>query len=157
MSFLQDKRLISQVEDDDSELFGENYAQGYVKSLLRQPKSQMNPVKLPNNNEHYDIYLGKTLYPVLLPAVEALSKEYDRQQLEYSKYAFLLTVAESIDESIRKRFNPCIFRAEYLMRNNPKHGTKLEYSEMFEKFARVEKLRRFFMMKKTYISSQFNR
>ena len=29
--------------------------------------------------EDYDIYLARNLYPVLLPAVEALSKEYQRQ------------------------------------------------------------------------------
>ena len=63
------------MEEDDSELFGEDYAVGYVKSLLR---IQGNIVKMPGETEHYDIYLGKHLYPVLLPAVEALSKEYDR-------------------------------------------------------------------------------
>ena len=52
-------------------------------------------MKLPGSTEHYDIYLGKTLYPVLLPAVEALSKEYDRQQFEYSKFPFQFLFAQN--------------------------------------------------------------
>jgi hypothetical protein len=36
-----------------------------------------------------------------------------------------------IDASIKERFNPCIYLAEFLMRNNPKHGTKSEYTNSF--------------------------
>ena len=57
-------------------------------------------MKLPGSTEHYDIYLGKNLYPVLLPAVEALSKEYDRQQLEYSKCPNKITQLESIASGV---------------------------------------------------------
>jgi len=76
-------------EEDDSELFGEDFAVGYVKSLLR---IQGNIVKLPGQTEHYDIYLGQKLYPVLLPAVEDLSKEYNRQQEEHGKYLLPVTL-----------------------------------------------------------------
>ena len=137
------------VEEDDSELFGEDFAVGYVKSLLR---AQGKPLKLSGRKDDYDIYLAKTLYPVLLPAVEALSKEYDRQSNDYSKkLLFFLTLAENIDDEIRRRFNPCIFLAEYLMRNNPKHGTKLEYEAMFVEYVQVEKIRRFFLNKHRFI------
>jgi len=36
---------------------------------------QSHQVELPNSKEHYDIYLGKVLYPVLVPALEELSRE----------------------------------------------------------------------------------
>lgn len=41
------------------------------------------------------------------------------------------------------------------MRNNPKFGTKLEYTETFNKFARIEKLRRFFTFKRQKIFKHF--
>ena len=62
---------------------------------------------------------------------------------------------DKIDPSIRARFNPCIFLAEYLMRNNPNHGAKLEYAELFEQQARVEKIRRFFVAKRQKIFKHF--
>ena len=34
------------------------------------------------------------------------------------------------------------------MRNNPKHGNKLEYGEIFRKYAKIEKTRRFFSVKR---------
>ena len=37
------------------------------------------------------------------------------------------------------------------MRNNPKHGAKLEYAELFEQQSRVEKIRRFFQNKRQKI------
>jgi hypothetical protein len=43
-----------------------------VKNLLRV---QGNPVRLPNSEEHYDIYLARELYPVLLPGIELLARE----------------------------------------------------------------------------------
>ena len=60
-----------------------------------------------------------------------------------------------IDKSIRNRFNPCIFLGEYLMRNNPKHGAKLEYADLFIQYARVEKIRRFFSIKRQKIFKHF--
>ena len=41
------------------------------------------------------------------------------------------------------------------MRNNPKHGAKLEYADLFEQFARVEKIRRFFQAKRQKIFKHF--
>lgn len=72
---------------------------------------------MPNGSEHFDIYLAKTIYPTLVPGLESLAREIDR----------LTSAEEQIDASIRERFNPCIFLAEFLMRSNPKHGNKTEY------------------------------
>ena len=41
------------------------------------------------------------------------------------------------------------------MRNNPKLGNKLEYSEMFQKYAKIEKIRRFFSVKRQKIYKHF--
>ena len=41
------------------------------------------------------------------------------------------------------------------MRNNPKHGAKLEYHDAFVKHARIEKIRRFFSSKKQKIYKHF--
>ena len=61
--------------DDDAELFAEDFQAGYVKNLLRL---QQEVIKLPDSEEHYDIYLARKLYPVLLPGVELLAREIDR-------------------------------------------------------------------------------
>ena len=61
--------------DDEAELFAEDFQAGYVKNLLRL---QQEVIKLPDSEEHYDIYLAKKLYPVLLPGVELLAREIDR-------------------------------------------------------------------------------
>ena len=98
-------------------------------------------INLPGGREHFDIYLAKTIYPVLVPGLENLAREIDR----------LINSDERIDPSIRERFNPCIFLGEFLMRNNQKHGVKLEYQEIFDKYAKIEKLRRFFSVKRQKI------
>ena len=41
------------------------------------------------------------------------------------------------------------------MRNNPKHGKKLEYEDMFVEYAKIEKLRRFFQFKRQKIFKHF--
>lgn len=61
--------------EDESELFADDFQAGYVKNLLRL---QGNVIKMPDSDEHYDIYLARTLYPVLLPGIELLSREIDR-------------------------------------------------------------------------------
>ena len=74
-----------------------------------------------DTGEHFDIYLATTIYPVLVPGLEELSREIDR----------LVSDEQEKDLDIKERFNPCIFLAEYLMRNNPKYGNKNEYTELF--------------------------
>ena len=106
------------------DMFSENFNVAFCKSLLRL---QNQVVTLPNSKEHYDIYLGKALYPVLVPALEELSREITR----------FIEDQDKIDPSIRSRFNPCIFLGEYLMRNNPSHGSELEYQDLFVTYAEI--------------------
>ena len=101
---------------------------------------------IPGETEHYDIYLAKEIYPVLVPGLEELAREIDR---------IIEAEPDEIDQNIIARFNPAIFLAEYLMRNNPKHGTQLEYTDLFQKYARVEKIKRFFESKKGRINQHF--
>ena len=61
--------------DDEAELFAEDFQAGYVKNLLRL---QQEVIKIPGSEEHYDIYLARKLYPVLLPGIEMLSREVSR-------------------------------------------------------------------------------
>ena len=122
MIILQDKQ---QVEDLDDVAAYQDETVGVVKTLLR---TQNSVIPIPGGTEHYDIYLAKKIYPVLVPGLEELSREIDR----------LINSEEGeIDDSIKQRFNPCIFLAEFLMRNNPQHGHKLEYLEPFIKYARI--------------------
>ena len=83
---------------------------------------------------------------MLVPALEELSKEIKRIQDNTAV----------IDSSIRERFNPCIYLGEFLMRNNPKHGTKLEYEQLFESWSHYEKLRRFFHLRRQKINKHFS-
>lgn len=118
--FLQEESKTIEQEVEEIEAF-EDDATGLVKNLLR---SQVGVVPIPGTNEHFDIYLANNVYPCLVPGLEELSREIDR---------IMNAQDGEIDLSIKNRFNPCIFLAEYLMRNNPNHGNKLEYTELFLK------------------------
>ena len=60
-----------------------------------------------------------------------------------------------IDSAIKERFNPCIYLGEYLMSNNPKYGHQKEYTEIFEKYARVERNRRFWSEQRQIFLKEF--
>ena len=49
---------------------------------------------------------------------------------------------ESIDQSVRARFNPCLWLAEYLMRHHPKNGHHEDYVEKFQRYIEIEQIRR---------------
>ncbi len=154
---MQDKHLNShevegEVEDPEEKTFGDDYTTAFVKTLLRV---QNNVINLPGGREHFDIYLAKSIYPTLVPGLEELAREVDRIINSDSKLLVPDSAVETIDASIRERFNPCIYLAEYLMRTNPSHGHKNEYQDIFRKYARIEKLRRFFQMKRQRIYKHF--
>lgn len=56
-------------------MIGEDYSVAFVKTLLRV---QNNIVQMPDGQEHFDIYLAKTIYPTLVPGLESLAREIDR-------------------------------------------------------------------------------
>lgn len=66
-------------------------------------------IKLKNGKET-EMYLCEEVFPVLLPAMEDLAKEIER----------MMNLGNSMDSRIKTRFNPCIWIAQYLMRNNPR-------------------------------------
>jgi hypothetical protein len=84
------------------------------------------------NNEYMDLYLCENLFSTLLPGLESLAKNAEK----------LIYYAEKEDENEVKRFNPCNYLAEFLMRNNPRYGKNKETHEKFLRFTRKERKNR---------------
>ncbi len=63
---------------------GDDFSLALVKSLLTTqqevnlPDKPMSDPANPDAKEHYDIFLARNLYPVLVPALEDLSREISR-------------------------------------------------------------------------------
>ena len=81
-------------------------------SLISQDSSN---VKLANG-EFMDLYLCENLFSTLLPGLESLAKTSEK----------LIYYFENEVQDEVKRFNPCNYLAEFLMRNNPKYGKNKE-------------------------------
>lgn len=62
-----------------------------------------------------------------------------------------------VDPDVRKRFNPCIFLAQYLMRNNhTTEGNSHSYlTKLLLNYCQVEKFSRMFIKKYDSISKLF--
>ena len=84
------------------------------------------------NTEYMDLYLCENLFSSLLPGLESLAKTAEK----------LIYYSEKEDENEVKRFNPCNFLAEFLMRNNPRYGQNTETHNRFLKFTRKERKNR---------------
>jgi hypothetical protein len=84
------------------------------------------------NNEYMDLYLCENLFSTLLPGLESLAKNAEK----------LIKYSENEDENEVKRFNPCNFLAEFLMRNNPRYGQNIATHERFLRFTRKERKNR---------------
>ena len=107
-------------EDDIQE--GDMFSEAFFKTLLWNTSSY---VPLPDTKkggfkDHFDIHLAKYIFPVLVPGLESLSWEVERISRDEEG---------KIDQSIKDRFNPCIYLGEYLMRNNPKFGHNKNFQD----------------------------
>ena len=74
------------IDDDDDMYSGGagsvDVSEGFIKTLL---SVQNNVINLPGNAENFDIYLAKTLFPVLVPGLEQLSEEVERIMVDGKK------------------------------------------------------------------------
>jgi hypothetical protein len=81
-----------------------------------------------------DLYLIDNVFPALFPGLEELARQIERYQDPRNK----------IDANERSRFNPCLFLAEYLMRNNPKYQPESYTENRFWKYSEsIRKTRHF--------------
>ena len=67
---LEENLDIYNPDDVGDELFSE----AFFRTLLRM---QSSVIQLDGKKEHYDIYLAKQIFPVLVPGMEALSEEVE--------------------------------------------------------------------------------
>ncbi|KRX09152.1 hypothetical protein PPERSA_08868 [Pseudocohnilembus persalinus] len=118
-----------------TELKGEQFQQ-----ILKQFKDQK--IKHDGKETDGDLFLIEKIFPVVLEGLERLSQEVE----EYLKSPSELNLED------RKRFNPCIFLGQYLMRHNPKYNEEIKNSpqfKMIQQYAVMEKYNRLFTEKKT--------
>ncbi len=96
--------------------------------------------------EDADLYLSRTLYPVLLTGLEDLAAQIEKMQSE-------------TDPRVRCRFNACAYLAEYLMRNNPKYNPEKtkDLIKLYAQFAKKEKIERVLQNRKALLRSLFTR
>ncbi len=115
---------------DEGEVLVEKLDEEFFRGLL----AQVHMGKELRGGEKFEMYLSEKLLPVLLPGVEALSKETERFMLQ----------KEKIDPRVRSRFNPVLWLAEYLMRNNPSHlPLQPEVTKNFEEQKYLMKARKY--------------
>lgn len=84
------------------------------------------------DKEGLEEHLCEKIFPILLPGLEELSKEIERYKLQ----------VDEIDPRIRERFNPCLWLAQFLMRNNPRYGQNQYILKDYEQKAYLEAFRR---------------
>jgi hypothetical protein len=96
------------------------------------------------------------LFPTLIESLEELSREVE---LLMNDESINESHTDNIDPEVRRRFNPCIFLAQYLMRHNHniKDGVQPQshLTRLFQNYCQVEKFNRFFIKKHDNIFKTF--
>ena len=111
-------------------------------------------VKIGDAHMYKDLYLIEKLLPTLVEGLEQLSREVENLMNDESTS---VVTPDYVDPDVRKRFNPCTFLAQHLMRNNHTSGTgaQTHLTKLFLNYCQVEKFSRMFVKKHDAISKLF--
>ena len=94
------------------------------------------------------MYIAQQILPTLLPALESLSTEVDKYMKDENG---------TIDNRIKERFNPCVFLAEYFLRNNPKENPNMILPLKYKRFVEAEQFVHFLIKYKQNLFQLINR
>mmetsp|Transcript_2482 Transcript_2482/g.2598 ORF Transcript_2482/g.2598 Transcript_2482/m.2598 type:complete len:241 (-) Transcript_2482:149-871(-) len=135
--------LMGPKENLHPEVVDSDMDEKFLTSLIKTP-AEISSVGT-DPDEPYDLYLMEKIYPVLIPGLEELSREVEKYLGDEKK----------LDPLVRKRFNPCTFLAQFLMRNNPNGGNNQRIASKYFEHARIERNKRFWEARRQQMYRKF--